>query len=127
MHAKRGFTLIELMIVVVVIGIIAALAVPRYLDYGRTSREAEAMPLLKQVYTLEQRHHARFASYTDDITQLEGGPDIAVGGRYFTLSVAAHASGFCAVATPNAEGTDAGLNPQSLDGTGDFHASDNCT
>ncbi|GGY10101.1 pilin [Paludibacterium paludis] len=45
-RAQRGFTLIELMIVVAIVGILATLAVPRYLDYTRRARVAEALTLM---------------------------------------------------------------------------------
>lgn len=127
MLSRRGFTLIELMIVVVIIGILAGLALPRFFDYTRNSKEAEAMPILKQIYTLQERHRAKNNDYTLDITTLEGGPTLSTSGRYFSYSVVAHASGFCAVASPNAAGTVAELAPHSIDANGDFHESNNCS
>lgn len=51
---KKGFTLVELMVVIVIIGILAALAIPRFLGATNKTKATEFKPVLKQIFTLEE-------------------------------------------------------------------------
>ncbi|MDP2792886.1 MAG: prepilin-type N-terminal cleavage/methylation domain-containing protein [Sulfurisoma sp.] len=60
---SRGFTLIELMIVVVIIGILAAIAIPNYNDYVRNAKMAEATATLLQYRTFMEQYYQDMRGY----------------------------------------------------------------
>jgi len=63
MAKQRGFTLIELMIAVVVIGILAAIAVPNYQEYMTRSKRTEGMALLQEMAARQERFYAQNNNY----------------------------------------------------------------
>lgn len=61
--AQRGFTLIELMIVVAIIGILAAVAIPQFLDYMKSSKRSEAMLNLNAIEKAAGSEYAENATF----------------------------------------------------------------
>jgi len=66
----RGVTLIELMVVVVIIAILAAVGYPLYTDQARRSRRTEAKSALQDAMNREERHYTTANTYTTDMTTL---------------------------------------------------------
>lgn len=70
MRAQRGFTLIELMIVVVIIAVIAAFAIPSYQDSIRKSKRADAKTAISQAAARMEQFYLDRKTYTADLTDL---------------------------------------------------------
>ena len=100
----HGFSLMEVMIVVVIIGILAALAYPNLEKYLKRARQTEAKTNLSAIYTAQKIYFTLNQSYADDINKL----DLSlVQGDPYTFTMEASTSTFKAQAEGNIDDDDA--------------------
>ena len=69
-NKNRGFTLLELMIVVIVVAILATLAVYNYAKYGYRTRRADGKEMIQRVAAAEERYYTNFNQYTTTLSNL---------------------------------------------------------
>jgi type IV pilus assembly protein PilA len=80
---SSGFTLVELMVVVAIIGILAAVAIPNYQKYQAKARQTEAKIALAAIYTAEKSFNSENGSYTGCLRQAGFVPEGA--NRYYSI------------------------------------------
>lgn len=93
LRKKKGFTLIELIVVLVIMAILAAAAIPTVMGYIENSRKAAYLANVRTVYQAGQSAIAEGLAAGDDITINAAGSanagDITIGDTTFTARVAA--------------------------------------
>ncbi|RBB97911.1 prepilin-type N-terminal cleavage/methylation domain-containing protein [Pseudomonas sp. MWU12-2115] len=104
---NRGFTLIEIMIVIAIIGIIITIAAPSYTEYLKKGRRAEVVSLLSEQAQILERFYTKNNVYT-------GITGLSTGNDFYTITPTIADQTFLLTATRNAGTT------MATDKCGDF-------
>lgn len=116
----NGFTLIELMMVVAIIGLLAAIALPQYSDYVVRAKRVEAQGLLLELASFTERFFTETGAYTGVALPFDTSPKEGSNTSYdIDFSVAAAATVFTLRAVPTgSQSVDTDCGTLSLDQTG---------
>ena len=112
-HRQRGFTLIELMVAVVVVGILAAAAYPAMTGMVKRSRRADAIAVLTAVVQSQERWRSNRSEYASSLGDegLKMNAFIASTAKYYDLSLeglnGSYVAGYTVIATPKSSGSQA--------------------
>jgi len=107
----RGVTLLELLIVLLIISILAAIAYPNYREYIIRAKRTEAKAALLQIATQQERFYLQNNTYTTNMTNLGfpvAGAFLSDSDSYIINVGAADANDFTATATFQLGGDEAG-------------------
>jgi prepilin-type N-terminal cleavage/methylation domain len=97
-----GFSMVELMIVVVIIAILAAIAIPSYRQYVLRGHRTDATRALQDLASRQESYFFSNNKYTNALTDL--GASTSVAGNYFTVAIPSASSTDYTI-TATAQGT----------------------
>lgn len=100
MERSRGFTLLEVIVVMAIVAIVAAIAVQSYARYTVRAHRTDARQMLMAIAQGQERWHATYHRYAEDLGEL-GYPDPATSPHgYYQVVLSAEEHGFVATAIP---------------------------
>jgi type IV pilus assembly protein PilE len=105
---SRGFTLIELMTVVAIVGILAAIAYPNYMEYVRKGKRTDAKTALLETTQTLERCFTQYSAYNNANCPVANGGTVNSAEGLYTVGVVSAATTYTLTATPVAGRAQAG-------------------
>jgi type IV pilus assembly protein PilA len=112
----KGFTLIELMIVVAIIGILAAIAIPNFIKFQARSKQSEAKANLKAMFTAEKAYFQEKDKYSTLVGEIGFAPERNNRYAYFADATGAGAHDDRTGITVTSHSTDTGISVDAFKG-----------
>lgn len=84
---SKGFSLLEIMVVIAIVGVLGALAIPLYSGYTNRAKRVEAEEQLMTIAAIEEDYFNTFRKYLSDTTTLKQYYGADLTGKNYTITV----------------------------------------